>query len=199
MSRTEGNVSEPVNDVVDMAALLQRVAQERSQSAFAALFQFFAPRVKTWLTRIGCSAAEAEELAQETMLTVWQRADAFDVDKAAVSTWIFTIARNRRIDALRRKQLWQSDACVDIDDLQAFIPDPGYGTEEQALLAVGSQRVLAQLAHLPGTQQEVLRMAFMEEKTHQEIARDLSVPLGTVKSRIRAALMHLQELFGEQQ
>ncbi len=190
------------NSVVDStqaingAALLNRVARERSQPAFVALFQHFAPRVKTYLARIGCSPAEAEELTQETLLAVWQRADAFDASKAAASTWIFTIARNRRIDALRRKQLWQAEACVDIDELQAFIPDPAYGTEEQALINVGSERVLAQLQQLPANQQEVLRMAFLEEKTHQEISDELSVPLGTVKSRIRAALMQLQELFG---
>jgi RNA polymerase sigma-70 factor (ECF subfamily) len=180
----------------DDIALLKRVADERSHAAFVALFEQFAPRIKTYLSRIGCSAAEAEELTQETMLVVWQRADAFDADKAAVSTWIFTIARNRRIDALRRKQLWQAEATVDIDEWQAFIPDPGYGTEELALINVGSERVLAQLQQLPANQQEVLRMAFLEEKTHQEISDELSVPLGTIKSRIRAALTQLQDFFG---
>lgn len=186
------------NEAIDGAALLTRVARERSEAAFGALFNHYGPRVKTYLTRIGCSAAEAEELTQEAMLTVWRRAESFDCHKAAASTWIFTIARNRRIDALRRKQLWQSDACVDIDELQAFIPDPAYGTEEQALIDVGSAQIMLQMKQLPLNQQEVLRMAFLEEKTHQEISDSLSLPLGTVKSRIRAALLQLQEFFGEQ-
>ncbi len=190
-------MTEP-NATIDGAALLNRVARERSEAAFAALFEYFAPRVKTYLTRIGCSAAEAEELTQDAMLSVWQRAESFDSRKAAASTWIFTIARNRRIDALRRKQLWQADACVDIDELQAFLPDPAYGTETLAQLDVDSAQVLQQMQQLPLNQQEVLRMAFLEEKTHQEISDSLSVPLGTVKSRIRAALMQLQEFFGEQ-
>lgn len=177
-------------------AWLQAVSEQRSKAAFAQLFGHFAPRIKTYLTRLGSSAAEAEELAQDVMFSVWQRAPTFDAEKANVSTWIFTIARNRRVDSLRRQQ-WPLHGRQDIDALSAVLPDPQQQTEHDALVQIDGQRVNHWLACLPQTQEEVIRMAFMQEKTHQEIAEQLAVPLGTIKSRMRTALQRLQDAFAK--
>lgn len=178
----------------DFAGLLHSVANEGSTEAFASLFDYFAPRVKTYLVRLGSSDAEAEELAQDVMLSVWQRAASFDQSKAAVSTWIFTIARNRRIDGLRRAG-WSPEAAMDIDEMASFLPDPAPATEDEAVTTHMGQQARTHLHSLPELQQEVLRMAYLEEKTHQEISDSLGLPLGTVKSRIRVALQRMHELF----
>lgn len=180
------------------SACIQAIAQSQDQTAFAELFNYFAPRLKTWLMRAGSQPAEAEELAQEVMVTVWQRAAGFDASKASASTWIYTIARNKRIDALRRQQ-WPAGAGIDIDEIASFLPDPGSDSAANALQASDQQRIGRLLKNLPANDEEVLRLAFFEEKTHQDVANTLGLPLGTVKSRIRVALQRLQDLWGAPQ
>jgi RNA polymerase sigma-70 factor (ECF subfamily) len=176
----------------DHAALITAIAQRRDRSAFGALFRYFAPRVKAWMMRGGANAAAAEEMAQETMLAVWQKAALFDPARAGASTWIFTIARNRRIDLLRRER-----------HPAALMPDP----DEAAGSAVMPDRVLAMAQHearirvalnqLPEEQAEVIRKAFFEGKVHAEIERELGIPLGTVKSRLRLAMNRLRTALGD--
>src|SRR5205807_1990388 len=123
------------------------------RAAFATLFVHFAPRVKSYLLRLGTASELAEEMAQETTLTVWRKAALYDPTRASASAWIFAIARHRRIDSLRRVRL---------------------ATEEQA------RRLRDALARLPATQAEVVRLSFLDERPHAEIERVLGIPLGTV-------------------
>lgn len=174
------------------AEWLRRVAAHGDSHAFTQLFDHYAPRLKTYMMRLGCAAADAEELAQEVMVTVWQRAASFDAGKGRVSTWIFTIARNRRIDGQRRDN-WPAAAAIDISSLDELLPDHANDSEDAAIVASSTKRAVAYMDALPESQQQVLRLAFFEEKTHQQIAAELGVPLGTIKSRIRDALRKMQE------
>ena len=169
----------------DKALLIAAVAQRRDRECFAALFEYFAPRVKTYLLRLGMPASAADELAQETLLTVWRRADSFDPARAHASTWIFTIARNLRIDMLRRGG---RDRPTDYAGDELLVSSPG----DDYLAAERHQKVSDALKTLPADQAEVIRMSFFEEKPHPAIAMELGIPLGTVKSRVRLAMNRLR-------
>ncbi len=174
-----------------ISALIVAIAQRGDRAAFGELFNHFAPRVKSYLLRLGAAAEPAEELAQETLLTVWRRAAAFDPGRAAASTWVFTIARNLRFDALRREK-----RPTMVDDPSDIAPGP---TPPDALLA-GLQdevRVSRAIAQLPAEQARVVRLAFFSDKPHSQIADELDLPLGTVKSRLRLAMARLRGLLGE--
>jgi RNA polymerase sigma-70 factor (ECF subfamily) len=170
---------------------LQRVAQ-RDRQAFAQLFNHFAPQIRAFgLSTIlpDKSGQFADELVQETLITVWNKAASYDIDKASAATWIFTIARNKRIDLIRRQRRHADH--LDIDDVYP-IEDEGAGPFQALQQRITQQRVRESLGGLPQAQREVLLMAFMEGKSHSEIATELALPLGTVKSRIRLAMQRLQ-------
>lgn len=176
-----------------LAEDLRAVAERRDRQAFARLFAHFAPRIKAYLRRLGLDEAQAEELTQEVMLTVWQRAHQFDPKKASPSTWIFTIARNRRIDAFRRAP--QAEFRPEEEAAGIAREEPEFAEREIALVREKLEKAIDEL---PPEQAEVLRRFYMEGRTHGEIADALGLPLGTVKSRIRLALGKLREKFGEQ-
>lgn len=174
---------------------MRAVAVAADRSAFAALFRHFAPRLKGFLVRAGCDDAQAEELVQETMVQLWRRAASFDPARAGLATWLYTIARNLRIDRHRR------DAGLDaasepLDELGADAPgaDPDHAPEARLLAAERENHVRAALAALPPEQAQVLRLSFYEEQAHAAIAHELGLPLGTVKSRIRLAVTQLRRL-----
>lgn len=166
-----------------LAGHIRSVAACRDKAAFAALFRYYAPRVKGYLIRQGCAAALAEDLAQEAMVTVWRKADLYDPAKAEPSTWVFTIVRNLRVDALRRERLPQAD----LDGVPEQADDTPAADE---MIASGQRAALVRqaIASLPPDQAEVVRRAFFEDKVHTTIADELGVPLGTVKSRMRLAM-----------
>lgn len=172
--------------------LLLAVGRARDRTAFAALFDHFAPRLKAYLRRLGADAAAAEELVQEVMLLVWRRAETFDPAQASAGTWVFTIARNRRIDALRREQRPE----IDPDD-PALVPDPVEPADRALETAQAAGRLRAALKDLPTEQAELLRMAYFEDKPHSAIAAERGLPLGTVKSRLRLALDRLRKVLRE--
>lgn len=153
------------------------------------LFAFFAPRIKGFMMRSGASDAYAEELAQETLLTVWRKAQTFDANRASASTWIFTIARNLRIDGLRREKL-AANAQAQLETLEEDVerPDEVLDTVERA------DRLRAALSGLSPDQIALVRLSFFEDKPHPEIAKALDIPLGTVKSRLRRSMMLLREI-----
>ncbi|WP_255370037.1 sigma-70 family RNA polymerase sigma factor [Roseateles sp. YR242] len=185
-----GRESPPPAPQSHWPALMRRVAQSRDREAFGLLFSHFAPRVKSYLMRTGSAEGVAEDLAQEALVTVWRKAALFDPAQAAVSTWIFTIARRLRIDAARRHQLdGAGDECFEFDLLQADQPDQAEQTDAARL----SRRVRDALDRLPVEQAQVLRLSFYEDEPHARIAEALGLPLGTVKSRIRLAVAHLRK------
>lgn len=168
--------------------LIEAVALRRDREAFAALFCYFAPRLKAWLIKSGATPAAAEDFAQDAMLTVWRKADLFDGRKARAATWIFTIARNRRLDMLRRDARPLPTPEIDLADEEVRRPDDILAMAEDA------ERVREALSRLKPDQVEVLRLAFFMDSPHSEIARQLDLPLGTVKSRIRNAMIKLRLL-----
>jgi RNA polymerase sigma-70 factor (ECF subfamily) len=173
------------------ADLIGRVAAHGDRAAFASLFDHFAPRVKSYMLRLGAEPRQAEELAQETLLTVWRKAAAFDRAKAAPSTWIFTIARNLRIDAARRAR--HAEPLEDPSDAPDAEPAP-----DAVLAAAQSEGLIRNaLGKLPPEQAEVVRLSFFSDKPHSEIAEQLNLPLGTVKSRLRLAMGRLRDLLGD--
>jgi len=173
---------------------MRAIAERRDSAAFAELFRHFAPRLKSYCLRGGADPATAEEIAQEAMVAVWRRAATFDPARASVSTWIFTIARNRRIDLLRRER--RPDPDPDDPSLAAGSPP----TPAQLYAEAEAHRTVRQrLTELPEDQATVLRMAFLDDKPHGRIADELALPLGTVKSRIRLGLSRLRTMVAKEE
>jgi len=177
----------------ELNELVRAVAANGDRQAFAVLFKHFAPRVVTYLVRGGTPAASAEELAQETMVVLWRKAASFDPARAGVSTWIFTIARNLRIDRHRRG----NDAADAGDGAEADLdahPDPAAAPDEALDARRREGRIHDALRRLSPEQARVLHLSYFAEAPHAEIARELCLPLGTVKSRIRLAMINLRRL-----
>ncbi len=168
--------------------LILAVGRRRDREAFARLFDHFAPRLKAYLMRLGADDSQAEELVQEIMLLVWRRAETFDPRQAAASTWLFTIARNRRIDRLRRERRPE----IDPDD-PALVGEPESAADSTLAQRETGERVRAAIEGLPPEQAELLRLAYFDDTPHSRIAALKSLPLGTVKSRIRLALQRLRQ------
>jgi RNA polymerase sigma-70 factor (ECF subfamily) len=171
----------------DMTTLIRAVAEKRDQAAFAHLFSHFAPRVKAFVMRSLSDGEMAEEIAQEAMTQVWRKAASFDPDKAALSTWIFTIARNKRIDRLRR----ENRPGLDEEDYRSTLSEPETPLDAVKTGETGDELKQA-IENLPEDQALVIRKAFYEDKSHAVIAQELTLPLGTVKSRIRLGLTRLK-------
>ena len=183
-------MTEPQDDT-DPARLIHAIATRGDRAAFATLFTRFAPRVKAYLLRLGLDNATAEEQAQEVLLIVWRKAAQFDPARATAAAWMFTIARNLRIDAARRAQ--RIPPAPDPAD------EPAPAPSADAILAAEdrSARVRAALASLPAEQADVIRMAFFDDRPHADIERALGIPLGTVKSRLRLAMSRLRGLLDD--
>jgi RNA polymerase sigma-70 factor, ECF subfamily len=181
--------SEPTE--AERHALLVAIARSGDRAAFARLFRFYAPRLKTWLRQKGGDPVVAEDLAQETMLIVWQKAALFDAARGSASAWIFTIARNLWIDALRQER-HPSELMPDL--LTATEPplaDTAAVSEQEAM------RVRTALGQLPPAQARVVQEAFFGDNAHGGIEKILNIPLGTVKSRLRLAMMRLRTTLGD--
>jgi RNA polymerase sigma-70 factor (ECF subfamily) len=170
---------------------LRQVAQQ-DRAAFARLFKHFAPQIKAFgLSTVipDRSGQFADELVQEVMIAIWRKATSYDATKSGAATWIFTIARNKRIDLLRK--LKRHSGMLDIDDVWP-LEDESAGPFQMLQQRATEQRVRESLLGLPVAQREAISLAFIEGKSHSEIAETLHLPLGTVKSRIRLAMQRLQ-------
>lgn len=176
----------------DPSAWIVAIAASRSRESFALLFSRFAPRVKSYLVRRGAPPELAEELAQETLLAVWRKAESFDPNRASASTWIFTIARNLRIDALRRERHPE-----DFQHESELMPEEPTPPDAVVVALQRLDRVRQAVGRLPVDQGEVVRLSFFEDKPHSEISADLGLPLGTVKSRLRLAMARLRAQLGD--
>jgi RNA polymerase sigma factor (sigma-70 family) len=181
----EGSLAKAV-DETDWAGLLVKVRDHQDRAAFAALFRHFAPRVKAFLMKSGAGAALAEECAQDVMATLWQKAHLFDPSRASVATWVYTIARNRRIDALRKSRRPEPE---ELD----WGPEPEPDQAEVMEAQEETERLGRALSALPGPQRTLIERAFYGDLSHSEIAAETGLPLGTIKSRIRLALDKLRQ------
>ncbi len=168
-------------------ALIKAVAGERSVEAFEVLFRYYGPRVRIYMLRQVRDAQAAEELMQETMMTVWNKAALFDPARGNVSAWIFRIARNLRIDAHRKDTRPE----FDIND-PAFVKDDAPAADTQMEEVQDAERLHRALAQLPQEQLDLLKRSFFDEASHSTIAQQLGLPIGTVKSRIRLAFAKLR-------
>lgn len=174
----------------ELADLVAAVAMRRDREAFAVLFRHFGPRLKSFFMRGGMSSGLAEDLVQETMLSLWRKASYYDPARAAVATWVFTIARNLRIDHLRRQR--------NAVDLPADPEEAPPSLEDELLGAERDLRVRRALAGLSAEQQTIIRLSYYSEKSQSEIAGELGIPLGTVKSRTRLAMNRLRALLEDE-
>ena len=170
-------------------ALIEKVRDDQDRAAFAALFQHFAPRVKAFLMKSGAGESMADECTQDVMATLWTKAHLFDPSRASASTWVFTIARNKKIDALRKMRrpepeelTWGPTAEPDAEDVMAL-------RQEGAKLSKA-------IAALPEKQRVLIERAYFGDLSHGEIAEETGLPLGTIKSRIRLALERLRHAMG---
>lgn len=170
------------------------VALQRDRSAFADLFNYFAPRLKAFGMKMFGNEQQALEMVQDTMLNVWKKAALFDASRGCASTWIFTIARNVRFDMLRKKQSRKDDISADDLWLNGEYPEPEADDDaSQWDTQLLMDKLAPHFASLPPAQREVMEKVYLQEKSHQEVSDELAVPLGTVKSRIRLALDRLRE------
>lgn len=179
---------------VEWADLIGRIAAHGDREAFRLLFEHFAPRVKGLMIKAGASGEEAEEIAQDTLLAVWRKAAQFDPASAGAPAWIFTIARNLRIDAVRRAA--RGGIAVPDAELE-YVADPADSQETHIARRDETARIAAAVSRLSADQSAAIRMSFVEDRPHSEIAAELRIPLGTVKSRIRLAMNRLKDLLEE--
>ena len=172
------------------AQLIVAVAANRDRKAFAELFDFYAPRIEAWLIRSGVDRTTAEEICQDAMTTLWRKADLYDPAKATPATWLYRVARNRRIDIGRRDRvsiIEPGDAVFDVVDENAIGADTAVDARDR------EEALRTALAQLPPEQLELVRLAFFESLSHSDIAARTGLPLGTVKSRIRLAFGRLRK------
>lgn len=174
------------------ANLVRAIAIRHDRDAFRQLFRFYAPRIHTMLVRSGATSELAEDVAQETLIAVWHKAGSYDAERATVSAWVFTIARNLRIDRFRRDQRSQLHHVYElVQPSESPPPDAPLEAVER------ESRIRTALNGLPREQVRVVELSFFEGQAHGEIAATLGIPLGTVKSRLRLALARLREFLGD--
>jgi RNA polymerase sigma-70 factor (ECF subfamily) len=175
-----------------LAALIGDIAETQNRQAFSQLFQYYAPRLKSFSLKQGTSPSKAEELVQETMLLVWRKSAGFDASRGSASNWIFTILRNKRIDMFRKERHPEIELEEGMDvAIDAPAADEAVGDIQR------SEIIRTAIADLPSEQRQIIYQAFFEDKSHGEIALDLQLPLGTVKSRIRLGVAKLKHIVGD--
>lgn len=172
-------------DAAPWADHIRRIAETQDRDAFAEVFGHFAPRVKAFLVRSGLEPSMAEECAQDVMATLWRKANLFDPSRASAATWIFTIARNRKIDLIRRARRPEPE------DLP-WGPDPEPDQADVITLRQQSGKLREAIVALPEKQRDLIEQAYFSDLSHSEIAEHTGLPLGTIKSRIRLALERLR-------
>ena len=182
------NLTDRLNEDQVTRRLIVSVAKNLDRDAFAKLFDAFAPRLKSFMIRKGASPEVAEDLVQETMISVWRKAGLYDPSKGSALTWIFTIARNLRIDRIRKESSMPLSELGDYD-----APSDDMANDDMLSRKQESQRVARALAEIPAEQKQVIMLAFVDDISQSEIAERLKLPLGTVKSRMRLAYARLRK------
>mgnify|MGYP000189988715 CR=1 FL=1 len=173
----------------DLALCIELIGKSQDKLAFNNIFRYFAPRLKSFLIKVGSTDTQAEEVIQEVMIAVWTKSSTYDSNKSSVSTWIYTIARNKRIDKIRKEKrhyLSESDEGLEI---------PVDSTQEKEIFSAQVSNSLKKyMSNLPEEQSKLLKLSYFYNKTHADISTELKIPLGTVKSRIRLALTKMRHL-----
>lgn len=175
-------------DQFEAVELVKAVAAHRDREAFARLFDHFTPRLEAFLIRSGLDPTGAEEVSQDVMLVLWQKAEMFDPSLSGLGTWLFRIARNRRIDLARRARLDYRDPSDIIFESQSLAPEADTIMDRQQR----EELVRAAMTELPVEQLDLVRLAFIDGLSHSAIAEQTGQPLGTVKSRLRLAFQRLR-------
>jgi RNA polymerase sigma-70 factor (ECF subfamily) len=197
-TETRGNIEDPMvakgtytgdprSQAAEFAEFIAQIANDRSETAFDVLFRYFAPRIKSYCLRLGADPSVAEEITQEAMVLVWRNAAQFDPSKASPSTWIFTIARNLSIDRFRKSRRPEFDP-----DDPALVPEDPQTPDRLVDKLQMEEKVRSILKSLSTNEKDVLMLSFYENLSHGEISRQLNLPLGTVKSRIRLAFAKIR-------
>ena len=184
---------DPRPKAAEFAECISQIANDRSETAFDVLFRYFAPRIKSYCLRLGADPSGAEEITQEAMVSIWRNAVQFDPSKASPSTWIFTIARNLTIDRFRKTRRPQFDPAD-----PAFVPDDQPPPDVLVEQTEKQENVRKIMDTLSANERNVLMLSFYEDLSHFEISRRLSLPLGTVKSRIRLAFAKIRSTLDAQ-
>jgi RNA polymerase sigma-70 factor (ECF subfamily) len=178
-----------VNTDDDLTLCVELIGKNQDKLAFNNIFRYFAPRLKSFLVKAGSTDSQAEEVIQEVMIAVWTKSSTYDSSKSSVSTWIYTIARNKRIDKIRKEKrhyLSESDEGLEI---------PVDSTQEKEIFSAQVSNSLKKyMSNLPEEQSKLLQLSYFYNKTHADISAELKIPLGTVKSRIRLALTKMRHL-----
>ncbi len=187
MSMGSGFSNDNQKNLSEWDKLLIQVGNNRDRSAFKALYEHFTPRLKSFLLRIGSDDSTAEEVCQESMIMVWRKAETFNPESAGASTWIFTIARNKRIDKLRKDRR----PLPDFND-PSFYKKPIDKSDDILQRVEEEKKIKKALKNLPPEQAKLILSAYYDEKSHRKIADETNLPLGTVKSRIRLAINRLR-------
>jgi RNA polymerase sigma-70 factor, ECF subfamily len=177
------------SNAAEFAESIRQIAHDRSEAAFEVLFRYFAPRIKSYCLRLGADASGAEEITQEAMVSIWRNSGQFDPAKASPSTWIFTIARNLSIDRFRKSRRPQFDP-----DDPALVPEDPLAPDRLVENMETEENVRKILQTLSINERNVLMLAFYENFSHSEISRQLGIPVGTVKSRIRLAFAKIRSM-----
>ena len=176
-------------DETELSTCLNEIALNQDRKAFSNIFKYFAPRLKSFFVKLGCTEMQAEEIIQEVMIAVWTKSHTYNQDKSSVSTWIYTIAKNKRIDKIRKERrhyLSESDEGLEI---------PVDSTQEKEIFSAQlSSSLKKYMSNLPEEQSKLLQLSYFYNKTHADISEELKIPLGTVKSRIRLALAKMRHL-----
>lgn len=176
----------------DFEKLMNAISVQKDIHAYEIIFRHFAPRVRSYMAKLSADSQLAEELMQETMIAVWNKSDRYDHSKGSLSTWIFTIARNLRIDAVRKEKRPEFDP-----DDPVFVPDAEPSADNMLVAQQTANQLKNALAGLPQEQAKLLEMSFYEDATHTVISQKLNIPLGTVKSRMRLAFAKLRLALGQ--
>ena len=164
--------------------LLKKVSEERNEIAFSEIFDFIAPKINAYFIKNNLSIEQAEELTQEVLSTIWLKAELFDPEKSKFITWSFTIARNKKIDFYRKNQ----KNVANEEDIRDFLYTENKSDDYEIESTI---RDITQ--DLDENQKKLIKMSFFEQKSHKNISRELEIPLGTVKSRIRSILNKMQK------
>jgi len=173
----------------ELTSCIELIGKNQDKSAFSSIFKYFAPRLKSFLVKAGSTDMQAEEVIQEVMIAIWTKANTYDSNKSSVSTWVYTIARNKRIDKIRKEKrhyLSESDEGLEV---------PVDSTQEKEIFSAQiSNSLKGYMSNLPEEQSMLLKLSYFYNKTHADISEELKIPLGTVKSRIRLALAKMRHL-----